>query len=115
MAAYYLGEVFITGAELFSFPPQVLGGAAGAYLGRREALVLLALQLAGRLGLSDQVHMWISSYNSLCCSGDISRIGLSSVMMRFGSLQTGHSRVRLCLRHMLGCSGSSNTHVCALH
>ncbi len=35
---------------------QAPGTSTGAYLGRREALVLLALQLAGRLNLSDQAR-----------------------------------------------------------
>ena len=34
---------------------QVMGGST--YLDRREGLVLLVLQLAGRLGLSDQVWL----------------------------------------------------------
>ena len=37
-------------------PTQAPGTSTGAYLGRREALVLLALQLAGRLNLSDQAR-----------------------------------------------------------
>ncbi len=37
-------------------PTQAPGTSTGAYLARREALVLLALQLAGRLNLSDQAR-----------------------------------------------------------
>jgi hypothetical protein len=65
--------------------PQVLGGSAGAYLGRREALVLLALQLAGRLGLSDQVHVSSNRCTNLCCSEDISRIWAHMIMLSCGS------------------------------